>query len=108
MGLILSILGLVFGAAAALLWVRWNNMPASGIDALDRLMAMVDKGSYYRTLATLITDAVACAINGVLLWFAHSYLAHELADGTPFPISPLTYPLPMGWTTPPAWCWAWC
>lgn len=65
-GLILSILGLVFGAAAALLWVRWNNMPASGIDALDRLMAMVDKGSYYRTLATLITDAAACAISGVL------------------------------------------
>ncbi len=83
-GLILSILGLVFGAAAALLWVHWNNMPASGIDALNRLMAMVDKGSYYRTLATLITDAAACAISGVLLWFAHSYLAHELADGTPF------------------------
>lgn len=82
--LILSILGLVFGAAAALLWVRWNNMPASGIDALDRLMAMVDKGSYYRTLATLITDAVACAISGLLLWFAYSYLTHELADGTPF------------------------
>lgn len=83
-GLILSILGLVFGAAAALLWVRWNNMPASGIDALDRLMAMVDKGSYFRTLATLITDAVACAISGLLLWFAYSYLTHELADDTPF------------------------
>ena len=83
-GLILSILGLVFGAVAALLWVRWNNMPASGIDALDRLMAVVDKGSYYRTLSTLIADTVACAISGVLLWFAHGYLAHELADGTPF------------------------
>ena len=53
-GLILSILGLVFGTAAALLWAHWNNMPASGIDALDRLMAVVDKGSYYRTLGTLI------------------------------------------------------
>ncbi len=83
-GLILSVLGLVFGAAAALLWVRWNNMPGSGIDALDRLMAVVDKGSYYRTLATLIADAVACAISGLLLWFAHGYLTHELADGTPF------------------------
>lgn len=83
-GLILSILGLVFGAAAALLWAHWNNMPASGIDALDSLMAVVDKGSYYRTLGTLIADAVACAISGLLLWFAHSYLTHELADGTPF------------------------
>ena len=71
-------------AAAALLWTHWNNMPASGIDALDRLMAAVDKGSYYRTLGTLIADAVACAISGLLLWFAHSYLTHELADGTPF------------------------
>lgn len=71
-------------AAAALLWAHWNNMPASGIDALDSLMAVVDKGSYYRTLGTLIADAVACAISGLLLWFAHSYLTHELADGTPF------------------------
>lgn len=74
-------------AAAALLWAHWNNMPASGIDALDRLMAAVDKGSYYRTLGTLIADAVACAISGLLLWFAHSYLTHELADGTPFTFS---------------------
>ena len=69
---------------ALAVWAHWNNMPASGIDALDRLMAAVDKGSYYRTLGTLIADAVACAISGLLLWFAHSYLTHELADGTPF------------------------
>lgn len=83
-GLILSIVGLVFGAAAAVLWVRWNNMPDSGIDTLERLMAMVDRGSYYRTLATLIADTAACGISGLLLWFAHRYLTHELADGTPF------------------------
>ena len=83
-GLILSIVGLAFGAAAAVLWGRWNNMPDSGIDALDRLMAVIDRGSYYRTLATLIADTVASAISGLLLWFAHSYLTHELADGTPF------------------------
>ena len=83
-GLILSIVGLVLGAAAAVLWGRWNNTPDSGIDALDRLMAVIDRGSYYRTLATLIADTAACAISGSLLWFAHSYLTHELADGTPF------------------------
>lgn len=27
---------------------------------------------------------MACAISGLLLWFAHSYLTHELADGIPF------------------------
>lgn len=30
-GMILSIAGSVFGLAATVLWVRWNNAPADGV-----------------------------------------------------------------------------
>lgn len=90
-GLILSIVGAVFGLAALMLWIHWNNAPATGIPQLDQVMQLIDRGSYYHTLSTLITDVVGCAFGGALLWLFHRYLAHELADGTPSPsVAPLS------------------
>lgn len=86
-GLILSIVGAVFGLAALMLWIHWNNAPATGIPQLDQVMQLIDRGSYYHTLSTLIADVVGCAFGGALLWLFHRYLAHELADGTPFTFS---------------------
>lgn len=86
-GLILSIVGAVFGLAALMLWIHWNNAPATGIPQLDQVMQLIDRGSYYHTLSTLITDVVGCAFGGALLWLFHRYLTHELADGTPFTFS---------------------
>ena len=86
-GLILSIVGAVFGVAALMLWIHWNNAPATGIPQLDQVMQLIDRGSYYHTLSTLITDVVGCAFGGALLWLFHRYLTHELADGTPFTFS---------------------
>lgn len=83
-GMILSIAGSVFGLAATLLWVRWNNAPAGGVTQLDRLMQLVQQGDYYQTLAALIAETIACAFGAVLLSFALSYLTRELSDGTPF------------------------
>lgn len=83
-GLILSVVCGVFALAAAVLWLRWNNMPDSGIDALNRLMTMVDRGSYFGTLSALIADFIACTFGAGLLWFTRAYLDRELADGTPF------------------------
>ena len=83
-GMILSIAGSVFGLAATLLWVRWNNAPADGVTQLDQLMQLVQQGDYYQTLAALIADTIACAFGAVLLSFALSYLTRELSDGTPF------------------------
>ncbi len=86
-GLILSIAGAVFGLAALMLWIHWNNAPATGIPQLDQVMQLIDRGSYYHTLSTLIADVVGCAFGGALLWLFHRYLTHELADGTPFTFS---------------------
>lgn len=86
-GLILSIAGAVFGLAALMLWIRWNTAPATGIPQLDQVMQLIDRGSYYHTLSTLIADVVGCAFGGALLWLFHRYLTHELADGTPFTFS---------------------
>lgn len=86
-GLILSIVGAVFGLAALMLWIHWNNAPATGIPQLDQVMQLIDRGSYYHTLSTLIADVVGCAFGGALLWLFHRYLTHELADGTPFTFS---------------------
>lgn len=86
-GLILSIAGAVFGLAALILWIHWNNAPATGIPQLDQVMQLIDRGSYYHTLSTLIADVVGCAFGGALLWLFHRYLTHELADGTPFTFS---------------------
>lgn len=86
-GLILSIVGAVFGLAALMLWIHWNNAPATGIPQLDQVMQLIDRGSYYHTLSTLIADVVGCAFGGALLWLFHRYLAHELADGPPFTFS---------------------
>lgn len=86
-GLILSIAGAVFGLAALMLWILWNNAPATGIPQLDQVMQLIDRGSYYHTLSTLIADVVGCAFGGALLWLFHRYLTHELADGTPFTFS---------------------
>ena len=86
-GLILSIVGAVFGLAALMLWIHWNNTPATGIPQLDQVMQLIDRGSYYHTLSTLIADVVGCAFGGALLWLFHRYLTHELADGTPFTFS---------------------
>ena len=83
-GMILSIAGSVFGLAATVLWVRWNNAPADGVTQLDQLMQLVQQGDYYQTLAALIADTIACAFGAVLLSFALSYLTRELSDGTPF------------------------
>ena len=58
-GLILSIVGAVFGLAALMLWIHWNNAPATGIPQLDQVMQLIDRGSYYHTLSTLIADVVA-------------------------------------------------
>lgn len=86
-GLILSIAGAVFGLAALMLWIRWNTAPATGIPQLDQVMQLIDRGSYYHPLSTLIADVVGCAFGGALLWLFHRYLTHELADGTPFTFS---------------------
>lgn len=86
-GLILSIAGAVFGLATLMLWIHWNNAPATGIPQLDQVMQLIDRGSYYHTLSTLIADVVGCAFDGALLWLFHRYLTHELADGTPFTFS---------------------
>lgn len=86
-GLILSIAGAVFGLAALMLWIHWNTAPATGIPQLDQVMQLIDRGSYYHTLSTLIADVVGCAFGGALLWLFHRYLTHELADGTPFTFS---------------------
>lgn len=86
-GLILSIAGAVFGLATLMLWIHWNNAPATGIPQLDQVMQLIDRGSYYHTLSTLIADVVGCAFGGALLWLFHRYLTHELADGTPFTFS---------------------
>ena len=86
-GLILSIVGAVFGLAALMLWIHGNNAPATGIPQLDQVMQLIDRGSYYHTLSTLIADVVGCAFGGALLWLFHRYLTHELADGTPFTFS---------------------
>ena len=83
-GTVLSIVGMVFALVAVVLWCRWSSMPAVGIGAMERLMQYIDQGTYDRTLATLLGEAIACAFNGALLWFARSYLGRELADGTPF------------------------
>lgn len=83
-GMILSIAGSVFGLAATVLWVRWNNAPADGVTQLDQLMQLVQQGDYYQTLAALIADTIACAFGAVMLSFALSYLTRELSDGTPF------------------------
>lgn len=83
-GMILSIAGSVFGLAATVLWVRWNNASADGVTQLDRLMRLVQQGDYYQTLAALIADTIACAFFAVLLSVALSYLTRELSDGTPF------------------------
>lgn len=83
-GMILSIAGSVFGLAATVLWVRWNNAPAGGVTQLDQLMQLVQQGDYYQKLAALIADTIACAFGAVLLSFALSYLTRELSDGTPF------------------------
>lgn len=83
-GTVLSIVGMVFALVAAILWGRWNGMPAQGIGAMERLMQYIDQGTYDHTLATLLAESIACAFNGALLWFARNYLGRELADGTPF------------------------
>lgn len=64
--LIVSIAGAVTGLAATMLWIRWNTAPAADIPAIAQLFALIDQGTYYKTLALLIDDTITSAITA--LW----------------------------------------
>lgn len=80
---IVSIAGAVTGLAATMLWTRWNTAPAD-IPAIAQLFALIDQGTYYKTLALLIDDTITCAMAAPLYGAVLRYLKAELADGTPF------------------------
>ena len=82
--LIVSIAGAVTGLAATMLWTRWNTAPAADIPAIAQLFALIDQGTYYKTLALLIDDTITCAMAAPLYGAVLRYLKAELADGTPF------------------------
>lgn len=82
--LIVSIAGAVTGLAATMLWIRWNTAPAADIPAIAQLFALIDQGTYYKTLALLIDDTITCAMAAPLYGAVLRYLKAELADGTPF------------------------
>lgn len=52
----------LIAAVAALLWVRWNNMPDSGIDALEAHMAV----------GTALGLMAGVALNYCGLWESHA------------------------------------
>lgn len=57
---------------------------ADGMEAMAQIDALIDQGTYYKTLALLIDDTITCAMAAPLYGAVLRYLKAELADGTPF------------------------